>query len=196
MFSVLIMAVDSNIIIMVTYYILTVHVQPTSYQWLAWKLCLVHNTTLSIRTGIIFWETTTIISLVWHCIFVFFTCYATSPYFCDFRCQDYIQIDTGEPEKIEICGNIDSLSKSQQKMLLFTQNHLTVLFRTSEEVVDSGFRMAVLCLDQADIQGMMDNLCLIPLSIVVHCHNYSSRNLAALCVYAISFFSANTRPSR
>ena len=35
---------------------------------------------------------------------------------------------------------------------------LTVYFRTSEEVVDSGFMMAVLCLDGTDLNGIMDLL--------------------------------------
>ena len=67
-----------------------------------------------------------------------------------FRCQDYINIKAGSQK--EICGNIDSLPRSDRTKYL-TEN-LTVYFRTSEEVVNSGFMMAVLCLDQADIDGM------------------------------------------
>jgi hypothetical protein len=65
------------------------------------------------------------------------------------KCQDYINIKAGSQK--EICGNIDSLPRSDRTKYL-TEN-LTVYFRTSEEVVDSGFMMAVLCLDQADIDG-------------------------------------------
>lgn len=79
-----------------------------------------------------------------------------------FRCQDYIRIET-KFSGTEICGNIESLSGSDLQQF-FSSENLTVYFRTSEEVVDSGFMMAVLCLDQTDLDGTMAN----PLALILY----------------------------